>query len=361
MVLTTDVKDEQGRVPSGRFEEEGIEVVRLPNLSNRLAYHHQLFLPRSLVATARELVSRCDVVHLHGFWHLLNNAALREARRQGRPVVLMPNGTLPAIERKLLAKRLWFQILGREVKEGATRFVAVSDAEVNQFVRAGVPRERVHIVHNGIDLAEFEAAPPRGAWRAGQGLGTRPLVVYLGKLTPRKGVDHLIAAIAKLRGKDAVLVVAGNDMGVLPSLRQRAVELGLADRVRFLGLVVGKERLSVLVDADVLVYPSTDEIFGLVPWEGLLAGAPVVVSDDCGCGELVLRAKAGELVRYGDVDGLAQAIDGLLEDPARRARMVARGRAFVADQLTWPRLATAMEAVYRRALADAPLESRPET
>lgn len=348
-VVTTDTLDRGARLPSGQVDVDGVAVHRLRNVSNRLAYDHQLFLPRDARAVLAEEVGRADVVHLHGWWHLLNNAAVDALGEQG--VVCTPNGTLLPHERKTRIKQVWHAVLGRPVMDAVDRWVAVSRAEVNQFARADVPRDRVHVIHNGIDLGEFESLPERGGFRRRFALGERPIVLYLGKLTPRKGVDHLVDAIARMR-QDAQLVIAGNDMGVEEALRRQVRALGIEGRVLFTGLLTGEDRLGALSDADVLVYASTEEIFGLVPFEGLLCGTPAVVGDDCGCGELVAQARAGELVRYGDPDQLARALDGLLEDDARRERMVARGRRFIAEQFAWPRIAAQTEAVYRASLRD---------
>lgn len=349
-VLTTDALDRDGRVEVRDQDLFGVRVRRLPNLSNRLAYDHQLFLPLGLRGAAAELVAEADVVHLHGHWHLLNNAAVEEARRRGVPVVMTPNGTLLPHERKEGLKRLWDLALGRRVTSAVSRWIAVSRAEITQFRAAGIPAEAITLVHNGLDLAEFEALPERGGFRAREGLGEGPMVLYLGKLTPRKGVDHLVDAMARLETPDATLVVAGNDMGVQAALERRVREQELGDRVRFLGLVTGPARLGALADADVLVYPSTQEIFGLVPFEGLLCGTPAVVTDDCGCGELVSDARAGELVRYGDPGALARALDRMLSDPERRERMVERGRAYIARHFAWEPIAALTDSVYRDAL-----------
>ena len=351
-VLTTDTLDRDRRVPMKSQDLFGVSVRRLPNLSNRLAYDHQLFLPMGLRAAADDAVSRADIVHLHGHWHLLNNAAVSAARARGIPVVMTPNGTLLPHERKERVKRVWDAVLGRRVLENVDRWIAVSKAEITQFRATGIEAQEIDLVHNGLDLAEFEELPARGSFRAARELGERPLVLYLGKLTPRKGVDHLVEAMAQLKNQDAVLVIAGNDMGVQGPLERRVSDLGLNSRVRFLGLVTGPERLAALADADVLVYPSTREIFGLVPFEGLLCGTPAVVTDDCGCGELVADARAGELVRYGDPKALARALDGLLADPRRRAAMVARGRRFIEKHFTWDRIGLQTERVYERARFD---------
>jgi glycosyltransferase involved in cell wall biosynthesis len=348
-VVTTDAMDRDQRMPAGRFEVDGLDVQRLANVSNRLAYDHQLFLPRGAAAALDAAIAQADVVHLHGYWHLLNNYAVKAARQHKVPVVMTPNGTLLPLERKRALKGLWQRVLGQPVMDEVRRWIAVSRAEINQFARAGVPPESIHLVYNGLDLGEFEALPERGTFRRAEGLTDGPLLLYLGKLTPRKGVDHLLAAMAQLQQSSAQLVVAGNDMGVRRALEAQAESLHLGARVRFVGLVTGERRLAALADADLLVYPSSDEIFGLVPFEGLLAGTPAVVSDDCGCGELVAQARAGELVRYGAPSALARALDSLLADEDRRRRMVSRGRAFISKHFAWSRIAIQTESVYKAA------------
>ena len=90
----------------------------------------------------------------------------------------------------------------------------------------------------------------------------------------------------------------------------------------FTGLLRGAARLEALADADVLVYPSADEVFGLVPLEALLTGTPVVVADDSGCGELIGQVGGGVVTPLGDADALAAAIRQVLaarDDWRRRA------------------------------------------
>lgn len=352
-VATTDALSQGDRAAPRQERLGGIQVHRFPNLSNRLAYHHQGFLPRGMRAfLLGGEGGPYDLYHVHGHRHLPGVWAHQAARRAGAPLLLHPNGTLPALERKQGVKAVFDRVFGEAVVAGAAHHVAVSRAEVNQMVRWGIPASRISVVPNGLDLAEFEALPPLGSFKARHGLTGRRIVLYLGKITPRKGVDHLIDAFARLGDADVTLVVAGNDMaGLRPALERQAAARGLGDRARFIGLVEGEERLAALADACVLAYPSTDEIFGLVPFEGLLAGAPAVVGDDCGCGELVQAAGAGLLVRYGDTWALTAALRRLLDDPDDRAARVARGRSWIARHFDWTHVAGLMEAVYLKALA----------
>ena len=347
-VLTTDVRDEGSRLPGGEHDVDGIRVLRLRNLSNSLAYHHQAFLPPGILPTLAHL-PEVDVVHIHGHRHIPGAAAGLWAEKRGIPVILHPNGTLPRLERKQGAKRIFDHLLGDHLVQSARAFVAVSRAEIAQMRQYGVPADKIALIPNGLDLAEFEQMPTPGSFKATHGLSGQRIVLYLGKLTPRKGVDHLLTAFAHLPHPDVHLVIAGNDMGgLLPELRRQARQLGVESRVHFSGLVEGALRLALLADAEVLAYPSTAEIFGLVPFEGLLAGAPVVVGDDCGCGELVQAAGAGLLVRYGDVEGLARALSRLLDNEGERLSRVQRGRSYIEKHFTWEVVTNRMEQVYQK-------------
>ena len=355
-VLTTDALDGGRRVDlPARRDHHGVQVLTVKNLSNRAAYQHQLFLPLG-ARRALDGLQGVDLVHLHGHRHLLNNAAVAWARRRGLPYLLTSNGTLLRHERKVGVKLLWDLAVAGHVPVGAARCVAVSAADVAQHLQAGLPAQVVARIPNGLDLGEFEALPPRGDFRAAHGLGDRPLVAYLGQVSPRKGVDHLVAAFADGALGDAVLVVGGNDMGGLAAARAAGPQAGT---VHFTGLLEGADRLALLADSDVLVYPSTDEVFGLVPFEGLLCGAPVVVGDDCGCGELIAEAGAGLLVRHGDVAGLRARIRTLLADRVAAGAMVARGRRYVADHLGFDRVAAQHRDLYAQVLAERPSTGAP--
>lgn len=338
-VWTTDAFDAARRAPvPARHRLDGVDVAVARLASNRLAWHHQLYLPMG-----RPPLDGVDVVHLHAHRNLLNWTAWRAARAAGLPVVWTPHGTAPRLERKVAAKAVWDAVFDGGVPRDADRVVATSKAEVRMLLEVGVPADRLRRIPNGLWLEEFADLPPRGAFRARHGLGDGPLVAYLGQVTPRKGVDRLVAAFEGGALAPARLVVAG-------PVRGMAAPAG--GGARFVGTLEGPERLALLVDADVLAYPSTHEVFGLVPLEGLLCGAPVVVGDDCGCGEIVAEAGAGLRVD-GTVEALRGAIRALLADRAAAAAMVERGRQYVARHLDYAKVAAAHVDVYSEALREA--------
>ncbi len=295
----------------------------------------------------RRHAARFDVAHLHACRNLPGVIAARHLRRNRVPYVLAPNGTAPLIERRRLAKRCFDTLLGHRVLEGAARLLAVSQAEHDQLRATGVPAAAICVVPNPVDLDEFVSLPEPGRFRERWALGRAPVILFLGKLTPRKRVDVLIRAFARLLDPDAHLVIAGNDMGSGAGTRALAHSLGLEARTHFTGLLTGRQRIEALADADVVVYPSQDEIFGLVPLEALLTGTPVIVASDSGCGEVIRATGGGQLVAVGDDAALARAIARVLaargEWRSAAAGAAVRVRAAYSEEVVCARL----EELYR--------------
>lgn len=324
-----------------------LEVRVFPNLSNRLAYTWQAFCPVGLWSFLRRRAAAFDAAHIHGHRHLPGALAARALERAGVPYLVAPNGTAPRIERRRALKWAFDATLGRDLLRRASRILAVSDAERRDLAALGIPAGQVVVVPNPIDLREFADTPPRGRFRRRVGLGADPIVLYLGQLTPRKRLDVLVDALARLGRPEVRLVIAGNDRGLARTIRRRAAARGVNGRVHLTGLLRGLDRLSALVDADVFVYPSEHEVFGLAVFEAILCGTPVVVADDSGCAEHVARVGGGLVVPRGDAAATADAIAQVLGDPgtwrtaAREA--AARVRARFASEV----VSEQVERVYR--------------
>ena len=345
-VCTTDARDRTSRAaPVPADPGPGVDLRVFRNVSNTLAYRLQLFAPLGLAAFLRRHAREFDVAHLHGCHHLPGAIAARHLRRAGVPYVLSPHGTGPRIERRRLAKLVFDATLGRGVMGHAARVLAVTQSERRQLVGIGVDDKLIRVVGNPIDLEEFEPLPARGRFRERHGLGERPVVMFLGKLTPRKRVDVLVEAFASL-GRDTALVIAGNDLGAGRALRSLVERQGLAARTLFTGLLPGRLRVEALADADVVVYPSRDEAFGLVPLEALLSGTPVIVADDAGCGEVIARVGGGRVVRQGDVAEVARAIRAVLEQPRRWRETATEAGGRVRELFGADAVVAAIEQVY---------------
>lgn len=361
-VCTTDVCDGGSRLrrhdgADGRFTpwpaiqaSDGVTVQIFPNLSNLLAYQLQLFVPLGLGRYLRTHARRFDIAHVHACHHLLGAAVARYLSAANVPYVLAPNGTAPRIERRLLPKYFFEMTLGRNIIPRAARLLAVTDAERRQLIALGVEPARIRIVPNPLDLSEFDDPIERGRFRRQFEWGAEAIVLFLGKLTPRKRVDMLVHAFATLQ-RPCRLVIAGNDLGSGPELQRLVQQLGVGSRTTFTGLLKGRDRLEALADADVVAYPSKDEIFGLVPLEALLCGTPVIVADDSGCGEVVGITGGGVVIPHDDASALAAAIEQILDEAPRWRKEAAEASVRVREKYSAETVCRQLEQVYEEVRA----------
>jgi glycosyltransferase involved in cell wall biosynthesis len=362
-LCATDAHDGKTRLPSPRAATrwavvppsvaDGVEWRIFPNLSNRAAYHLQAFAPLGFRAFLDAQAASFDIAHVHACHHVLGVMAARVLSRAGVPWVLSPNGTAPVFERRFAAKHVLRWLGGARVLSGASRVLAVSQAEARQLADLGVPSDRVRQVSNPVDGREFSTRVGGGRLRRERLLGSAPVVLFLGKITPRKHVVTVVEAFSRLGLPDARLVLAGNDLGGLRDALARARNLGVEHRIQVVGLLRGPDRLQAMADADVVVYPSSGEVFGLVPCEALLAGTPVIVGSDSGCAEVIGATGGGLAVEPGDAAALASAVARVLGDRDQwRHDAAAAGRRV--ERLFDPRsVAASVEAIYHEVLGRA--------
>ncbi len=210
------------------------------------------------------------------------------------------------------------------------------------------PRRPIVVVPNGADAEVFLPRDPAEARRRIGIPGDGPVVAYVGKLVPRKGVDTLIEAMGILAARDGGaprLVMAGIG-GLREPLEQRAVQLGVADRITWLGKVAHDEVGWVMATGDVFVLPSLSEGLPTVVCEAMACGLPVVATAVDGTPEIVDDLATGLLIPPHDADALAAALARVLDDPALRARMGAEALRRSEADYTWAANARRMEDVY---------------
>ena len=307
---------------------------------------------------------RPDLVHFH--FIRAYSPFVAAARAAGAKIVLHDHITLgvpvvPTAPRGKVAKLVvhgfkWVRAaaLNRRIdrRVAVSGFVADS-VHASEFVRRG----EIVVNENGIDLARFTGADGQRI-RAELGVGSAPLIVCPSRMAPEKGVDVLIHALARARA-DAQLAIVGSGPGHAACVTL-AQQLGIADRVRFLG--VRNDIEHILAAADVVVVPSLwDEAFGLVVIEAMAAGAPVIVTRSGAMPDIVDHGRCGMVVPKGDAAALAVAINRLIDDRelAQQIRVDARRRVMERYDLdSWvERNLEVYEGVLRRELARAPRSS----
>jgi glycosyltransferase involved in cell wall biosynthesis len=247
------------------------------------------------------------------------------------------------------SKVWYFRRAMRHAVAAAERVVCVSAATARDATRhLGVPPERIDVTPLGTDLAP---APEAAVHDLRDRLGlTGPYLLGLGTLEPRKDLPTLVRAFAALAGElPHTLVLAGLAGWGSGALAEAVAASGVADRVLLPGYVPEADKAALFTGADLFVYPSRYEGFGLPVLEAMACGVPVLTTTGGSLPEVA--GDAALLVDPGEPDLLAGAMARLLGDPAARARLARRGRARAAAR-TWERCAALTADAYRRAAAE---------
>jgi D-inositol-3-phosphate glycosyltransferase len=235
-------------------------------------------------------------------------------------------------------------------------------AEAEQLVTLyGAPRDRIQLVPPGVIHAFFSPGDRHGARNAlGFGLDGSPMLLFVGRIQPLKGLDVAIGALAELRRRDAQLVVVGGPSGPdgeteAAKARMLADELGVGDRIRWVEPQPHHLLATYYRAADVCVVPSRSESFGLVALEAAACGTPVVAAAVGGLRTLVDHGETGFLVEDRQPDVFASAVDAILRDDRTAAHMAERA-ATRARGYTWSTTAARLRRLYADLTARQPVD-----
>ncbi len=225
-------------------------------------------------------------------------------------------------------------------------------AEMTWYYRADAGK--ICVVPAGIDAATFAPGSQADARAALGWDATEPIILFVGRIDPIKGIDVLIDALCGLRREGwqtapprLVLVGGGAGERAYETLQRRATELGIADRISFAGSISHSDLPVYYRAADVVAVPSFYESFGLVAVEAMACGTPVVASRAGGLAFTVDDGKTGFLVPYNDAAALADRLRLLLTDDALRAQFGANATV-VARRFGWPTIGSRIVHVYDR-------------
>jgi glycosyltransferase involved in cell wall biosynthesis len=330
--------------PQGwRTNLDGVEVIYF----RTRGHYRNLTVNPGVLDFCRRRLKDFDIVHIYGLYDTLGPAVGHYCRKFGVPYFVEPLGMTRPIDRGFLLKRLWRGLAGTYLGR-ASMWIATSEREREDLRAAGVPSKKVLLRFNGIDREEFKKLPRFGAFRKNVGIpDDERLILFLGRLIPRKGADLLIEALPQINGDKLKLVIAGpeGETGYLAFLRDQARTLGINQRVLFPGPLYEDLQKQAFVDATVFALPSRYENFGNTAAESVACGTPVVVSDRCGIAPLVDQ-RAGLVTAY-DPMAVAHALNQLLNSPTLYQRLKA-GCAQVAEEISWDRLVRGMQDSYEK-------------
>jgi glycosyltransferase involved in cell wall biosynthesis len=300
--------------------------------------------------------SKIDIVHQHGTW-TANSIATLQAKRFGAKTVITPHGALHywAMNKSKLKKMLALLTYeGKNLKQ-ADAIHALSHEERHCTRQLGI-KVPIAVIPNGVDSQYFTYQPNIQAFRNQWGIGDVPFMLYLSRVTPKKGIANLFKAFHKLLdlAPDFKIVIAGPDeFNHKIELEALAKELNIQDRVIFTGSLSGKDKLNAYHAAHFFVLPSLSEGMPMVVLEAMASGkavfatfaSPIPEIETRGCG---IRT---ESTLEGIQDGLRFMLE---QSPEQLEQMGKNSREVILETYTWEKVALMTEELYNWLLGKAP-------
>ena len=342
---------------------------RRERLANGVTVHRHLALPApsypqyrvALLPYAPLFLSRrrFDIVHIHtpGFVGL---AGFLAARRWGLPAVGTFHsdlGGMLAGAGKTAAARAFFR--------GWTRFnldlclhcdavTAPTSAACAKLTATRTSRRLPWVIANGVDVNRFRPEVTSPDWHDRLGVSQdRPLVTFLGRLTRDKGVLRFLDAMEDLPPEVPSFTIVGGTGPLRATVAARfASGAVLANRGRFVGAVPDQEKAALLAQSRVFVVPSLSDTSSVALLEAMACGVSCVVTNHGGPAEIARGSEAAILVEPEDIPALRRAIQQLLQEPARAAKLATSGTAWVRGEGSIERTARLFDRLYRETLAD---------
>ncbi len=316
-----------------RFREEAVEVH---------CCHGRGGWDFRVLGRLRRIIEATRPAIVHALLFHANVAARRAARQAGLP----PDRVVCEIQ-TVEVERWWHLLVDRWTHGGCRFTIGNSPSVVEHLVsKARIPRSRLRLVRGGIDPAALQQAKPVD--RAELGVdAVAPIVLWVGRLDPVKGLEHLIDAFRVLADRsDAHLFLVG-DGPLRGTLERRIAQRKLASRAHLLG--TREDVPGLLKAADVFAFPSRTEGLPNALLEAMASGCAIVTTDVPGCRDLITHEETGLVVPYRDTEALTDALDCLIRDRDMRLALGRRAAEVVEHdwhiERTWAGYAAAYDSI----------------
>ena len=336
--------------------DKGVEVYRVDNYmirpNNFIDWIMQLNF--NMITKANEIMNKngkFDVIHAHDWLVAYSAKSIKEsyniplistihATESGR------NSGIHDETQRYINDSEW--MLTYESSE----VIVNSNYMKNEVQRLfGLPYDKINVIPNGVNLQLFSNVNVDYDFRRQYAMDNEKIILYVGRLVYEKGIQNLIAAMPKVLDKyhDSKLIICGRG-GMIDELREQVKYLGIENKVYFAGYCDSKKMQKMYKCADVAVFPSTYEPFGIVAIESMLSGTPTIVSDVGGLNEIVEHGVTGMKSYAGNANSIADSVLALLFDPKLCANISQNAIKKVKENYNWAKITDNTYYVYQLAI-----------
>jgi glycosyltransferase involved in cell wall biosynthesis len=353
-LITTNSNGDTGQAPlavplAQAIEQDGYQVIYFPCAPFR---RYKFSLP--LLQWLKSKAKNYDLAHIHALFSPVSTAAATMARQQKLPYIMRPLGTLdPAdLQKKSQLKKIYGLLLEKPNLAGARAIHFTSQEEAKVSERYGTNTPDL-VIPLGVNLPE--SLPPLGKMRQELNIApATPIILFMSRIDPKKGLDLLIPALATLQAEklEFHFVLAGTnpqDPDYETRIREQIGQSPLKSITTITGFVRGETKLGLLQDADIFVLPSYYENFGIAVAEAMATGTPVLISNRVHIWQEIESAAAGWVSSCAQKQ-LTQTLRQILQHPAQWQEKGQNARKLVQNQYSWQAIAKTMIQAYEAIL-----------
>jgi len=298
-----------------------------------------------------KLLASTDVVHVNGHWRWEHYLIAKNCVKRLLPYVVHPRGMYIVNDRRPVLKRAFNLVCGNFVAKRASKIIALSRFEIEQFQRYPVDADQVEVIPNGIDL------DPGIDARAVSSLVAPPheYFLYLGRISARKNLGFLIEAFAGYRGEGGtrgLRLMGPSEPKYLEEVKERIRSFGVENEVRIVEPAYGEEKWEAVARATAVIYPSVDEAFGRVPFEAILGGSAPIIPRKSGGAEYLEKFLPECVFEDGNLNSLVKVMQTVECDcVALESRGLVAARNWIKTDLNWEKIASRVEKLYESVLS----------
>lgn len=328
----------------GDFEYDydlAISAKGVPFIINKSRLHSLGFsLMFGLKASLEKNRHSIDIVHMHAFRTYQNIVLYKFCKKYDIPYVVDAHGAVPYAKNKRLLKKIFDFLIGRKILRNASYLIAETKVGVDEYLdcEPKIDTERIIILSPPFDVDEFAELPEFGSFRKSIGLNNiEPIITFLGRLHYIKGNDFLIKGFKQLLSMEpsAKLVFVGGDDGHELELQNLVKSLKLSNNVIFAGFISGDKKNEALVDSTIVAQMSREEAGAWAPFEAVLCGTPIIVTDHTGSGLDVKKINAGETVEIDNVESLGKKLFQILNNYDSAKAKTLNAKKYIEENLSF--------------------------
>jgi glycosyltransferase involved in cell wall biosynthesis len=349
IVATTANGSTNLNVPTQTWIHEKFYRIQYFSYWNFIDYKFSSSLTRWLFKN----ISNYDLVHTHAIFSYPTLPAHWACQLYRIPYVMTPHGMLEpwALSYKSGKKKLYFSLLEKPALQCASAIQMLASTEAVNVEKLGIKSPLV-IVPNGIHQSDFQfLLDPEIFYQKFPKTRHRTIILFLGRIDPKKGLDLLAIAFGKVHAQfpETHLVLAGPDnIDFSPTVKGYFSEVNCLEAVTFTGMLTDSLKYSALAAADIYVAPSYSEGFSVSVLEGMASGLPCVITTGCNFPEAT-REKAALVVDINATQ-IGNALLWCLANPEESKQMGDRARKLIFEKYTWDKIANKMRGIYREIL-----------